>query len=151
MIADYEISSLDVLTEESLKPRRFSSETGTTQTQEYERILKGPKINFSPYWKLVSNNSASFVKPTFPYNIIEFFESAATFQQQNMGNVILIGAEYLTAIRKLQELKRRHFTDKDRFLRITLANAALDRSLINYTLDKETWRWIAEDVDLEDL
>jgi hypothetical protein len=52
---------------------------------------------------------------------------------------------------KLAELKAKHFTPEGREERIAKALQALEMPAPGFTLDRETWKWIAEDADLEDL
>ena len=52
---------------------------------------------------------------------------------------------------KLAELKAKHFTPEGREDRVTKALQALETPAPGFTLDRETWKWIAEDADLEDL
>ena len=56
-----------------------------------------------------------------------------------------------TANGKLAELKAKHFTPEGREERIAKALQALEVPAHGFTLDRETWTWIAEDADLEDL
>jgi len=56
-----------------------------------------------------------------------------------------------TANGKLAELKARHFTPEGREERIAKALQALEMPAAGFPLDRETWKWIAEDADLEDL
>jgi hypothetical protein len=56
-----------------------------------------------------------------------------------------------TANGKLAELKAKHFTPEGREERIAKALHALEARSPGFTLDRETWKWIAEDADLEDL
>ena len=55
-----------------------------------------------------------------------------------------------TANGKLAELKAKHFTPEGREERIAKALQALEMPARSFTLDRETWKWIAEDADLED-
>ena len=52
---------------------------------------------------------------------------------------------------KLAELKAKHFTPEGREERIAKALQTLEAPTPGFTLDYETWKWIAEDPDLEDL
>jgi len=56
-----------------------------------------------------------------------------------------------TANRKLAELKAKHFTLQGREERIAKALQALEMHAPGFRLDRKTWKWIAEDADLEDL
>jgi hypothetical protein len=56
-----------------------------------------------------------------------------------------------TANGKLAELKAKHFTPEGREERIAKALQALEMPAPGFTLDRETWKWIVEDADLEDL
>lgn len=51
----------------------------------------------------------------------------------------------------LARLKTLHFTRQGRDERITAALSALDAPGPTFSLDDETWTWIAGEVDLEDL
>ncbi len=52
---------------------------------------------------------------------------------------------------KLAELKAKHFTAEDREERVGKALAILDLPAPNFILDKETWKWAAENTDIEDI
>jgi hypothetical protein len=52
---------------------------------------------------------------------------------------------------KLAELKAKHFTAEDREQRIGKALAILDLPAPNFILDKETWKWAAENAEIEDI
>jgi len=52
---------------------------------------------------------------------------------------------------KLGALKAKHFTDADRDQRIAKALAILDLPAPTFTLDKETWKWAAENSEIEDI
>lgn len=52
---------------------------------------------------------------------------------------------------KLAELKARHFTPKGREDRIAKALKILSRPGPMFKLDKETVRWIAQDVEIENI
>lgn len=56
-----------------------------------------------------------------------------------------------TANGKLAELKAKHFTPEGREERIAKALQLLETPVLGFTLDRETWKWVAEDADLEDL
>jgi hypothetical protein len=47
---------------------------------------------------------------------------------------------------KLAELKAKHFTSKDRKQRIAKALEILNRPAPTFKLDRETARWVAQDV-----
>jgi len=55
------------------------------------------------------------------------------------------------ARRRWLRLKESHFSREGRRRRIEAAVKALDAALVDYNLDAETARWIAEDADLEDM
>jgi len=55
------------------------------------------------------------------------------------------------AKQKLAELKAKHFTPEGRKDRIAKALRALETARFGFALDQETWKWLAEDADLEDL
>ncbi|TMB65316.1 MAG: hypothetical protein E6J54_25945 [Deltaproteobacteria bacterium] len=52
---------------------------------------------------------------------------------------------------KLAELKAKHFTAKGRKQRIAKALEILSRPGPTFKLDRETVKWIAQDVEIEDL
>ena len=52
---------------------------------------------------------------------------------------------------KLAELKAKHFTTKGRKQRIAKALEILSRPGPTFKLDRETVKWIAQDVEIEDL
>jgi len=52
---------------------------------------------------------------------------------------------------RLAELKAKHFTAEDREQRIGKALAILDLPAPNFILDKETWKWAAENAEIEDI
>jgi len=52
---------------------------------------------------------------------------------------------------RLAELKARHFTPKGREDRIAKALEILSRPGPTFKLDKETVRWIAQDVEIENI
>jgi hypothetical protein len=52
---------------------------------------------------------------------------------------------------KLAELKAKHFTPEGREERIAKALQVLEAPVPAFTLDRDTWKWLAEDADLEDL
>jgi hypothetical protein len=52
---------------------------------------------------------------------------------------------------KLAELKARHFTSKGRQDRIAKALEILSRPGPTFKLDKETVKWIAQDVEIENI
>jgi hypothetical protein len=52
---------------------------------------------------------------------------------------------------KLAKLKAKHFTAEDREERISKALAILNLPAPNFVLDKETWKWAAENTDIEDI
>ena len=52
---------------------------------------------------------------------------------------------------KLAQLKARHFTSEGRKERIAKALQLLHNSVPGFTLDRETWKWVAEDLAVEDL
>ncbi|MGH7847199.1 MAG: hypothetical protein ACREQW_18795 [Candidatus Binatia bacterium] len=52
---------------------------------------------------------------------------------------------------KLAKLKAKHFTPEGRKERIAKALQILEAPTASFSLDRETWKWIAEDADLEDL
>jgi hypothetical protein len=52
---------------------------------------------------------------------------------------------------KLLELKAKHFTPEGREERIAKALEILSRSGPTFKLDKETVKWIAQDVEIENL
>jgi hypothetical protein len=52
---------------------------------------------------------------------------------------------------KLAQLKARHFTPEGRKERIAKALQILDKPVPGFTLDRETWMWVAEDLAVEDL
>ena len=56
-----------------------------------------------------------------------------------------------TANGKLAELKAKHFTPEDREERVAKALKALETPASGFMIDRETWKWIAQDADLEDL
>ena len=56
-----------------------------------------------------------------------------------------------TAKDKLAELKAKHFTPEGREERIAKALKILSRSGPTFKLDKETVKWIAQDVEIENL
>ena len=51
---------------------------------------------------------------------------------------------------RLEKLKARAFTDEGRNRRIELSLEAIDQPL-KYDLDPATWRWVAENADIEDI
>lgn len=51
---------------------------------------------------------------------------------------------------KLATLKAKHFTDVNRDERIANALAILELPAPNFSLDKETWKWAAENGEIED-
>lgn len=153
MIPSFQISSTDVLIGEPLKQWTFSIESRSAQTEEFEiKRIKNRRPQFSWFYaKSFGNTSAYIIQPFVYFPPIESFESAATVEQRFRENFLSVWSEHFIANQKLKELKLRHFTASDRIQRIAQANAALDKSLLKYALDKETWQWIAEDVDLEDI
>jgi hypothetical protein len=52
---------------------------------------------------------------------------------------------------KLAELKAKHFTPKGREQRIAKALEILNRPGPTFKLDRETVKWIAQDVEIENL
>jgi hypothetical protein len=52
---------------------------------------------------------------------------------------------------KLAELKAKHFKRKGRQERIAKALDILNRPGPNFKLDRETVKWIAQDIDIENL
>jgi hypothetical protein len=56
-----------------------------------------------------------------------------------------------TANDKLAELKAKHFTHEGREERIAKALQVLEAPAPSFALDRETWKWLAEDAELEDL
>jgi hypothetical protein len=52
---------------------------------------------------------------------------------------------------KLAELKAKHFTRKGRKQRIAKALEILNRPGPSFKLDRETVKWIAQDIDIENL
>ena len=52
---------------------------------------------------------------------------------------------------KLAELKAKHFTVEDREERIGKALEILNLPAPNFILDKETWKWAAENAEIEDI
>jgi hypothetical protein len=52
---------------------------------------------------------------------------------------------------KLAQLKARHFTSEGRKERIAKALQLLHNPVPGFTLDRETWKWVAEDLAVEDL
>jgi len=52
---------------------------------------------------------------------------------------------------KLAQLKVRHFTPEGHKERIAKALQILDTRVPGFTLDRETWKWVAEDLAVEDL
>lgn len=56
-----------------------------------------------------------------------------------------------TAKDRLAELKAKHFTSEGREERIAKALEILSRSGPTFKLDKETVKWIAQDVEIENL
>lgn len=52
---------------------------------------------------------------------------------------------------KLAELKAKHFSAENRDERIAKALALLDLPAPKITLDKETWKWAAENAEIEDI
>jgi hypothetical protein len=56
-----------------------------------------------------------------------------------------------TANGKLAGLKAKHFTPEGREERIAKALQVLETLPPSFALDRETWKWLAEDADLEDL
>jgi hypothetical protein len=56
-----------------------------------------------------------------------------------------------TANGKLAELKAKHFTPEGREERVAKALKTLEIPAPGFTLDRETWKWLVEDADLEDL
>ena len=61
------------------------------------------------------------------------------------------GASKEPANNKLAQLKVRHFTPEGRKERIAKSRPILDTRVPGFTLDRETWKWIAEDLAVEDL
>ena len=51
---------------------------------------------------------------------------------------------------RFERLKRQHFTPEGRSERVARSLAAL-RSLETIQLDADTWKWVAEDIDLADV
>lgn len=47
--------------------------------------------------------------------------------------------------------KAKHFTPEGREARIAKALQVLEAPAPSFALDRETWKWLAEDADLEDL
>jgi len=52
---------------------------------------------------------------------------------------------------KLAELKAKQFAAEGREERITRALQALETAKVSFTLDRKTWKWVAEDVTIEDI
>ena len=52
---------------------------------------------------------------------------------------------------KLADLKAKYFTAEDRNERIGKALAILDLPAPGFILDKDTWKWAAENTDIEDI
>lgn len=52
---------------------------------------------------------------------------------------------------KLAKLKAKHFTAEDREERVGKALAILDLPVPSFVLDKESWKWAAENTDIEDI
>jgi len=52
---------------------------------------------------------------------------------------------------RLAELKAKHFTPKGREDRVARALEILDSPGPSFNLDKETWMWVAQDVEIEDI
>lgn len=52
---------------------------------------------------------------------------------------------------KFRALKAKHFTDANRDQRIAKALAILDLPVAHFSLDKETWKWAAENAEIEDV
>jgi len=52
---------------------------------------------------------------------------------------------------QLAELKAKHFTVKGREERIARALEILNLPTPKFILDKETWKWAAENTEIEDL
>lgn len=55
------------------------------------------------------------------------------------------------ARQRWEELETRNWPDEGREERIARGLAALDAAIVDYGLDADTARWIAEDADLEDM
>ena len=60
-------------------------------------------------------------------------------------------AQKETPKEKLAELKAKHFSSRNRNLRIAKALEILKRSSPAFKLDRETVKWIAQDADIEHL
>jgi hypothetical protein len=56
-----------------------------------------------------------------------------------------------TAKDRLAELKAKHFTPEGREQRIAKALEILNLPGPSFNLDKETWIWVAQDVEIEDI
>jgi hypothetical protein len=52
---------------------------------------------------------------------------------------------------RLAELKAKHFTPEGREERIARALEILNLPGPSFNLDKETWIWVAQDVEIEDI
>ena len=57
----------------------------------------------------------------------------------------------LAARRRWEQIKKARWPDEGREERIARGLAALDAAIVDYGLDADTARWIAEDADLEDM
>jgi len=52
---------------------------------------------------------------------------------------------------KLATLKAKHFTDVNRDQRIADALALVDLPALDFSLDRQTWKWAAENMEIEDI
>ena len=60
-------------------------------------------------------------------------------------------APSITENPKLAALKRSHFTKKGKSARIARALRTLERFRADFDLDAETWKWVAQDAEIEDI